>query len=458
MAARFVNVDRNTPMLLPPDLRDWIGEDDLVHFVIEAVDRLPLEIFQINHRGSGDEQFPPHMMLALLIYCYANSIFSSRKIERATYRDISVRYLTADTHPDHDTICTFRRNNFAAISEAFVDVLELAKELKLLKLGNIALDGTHIKANASIDKNVTYERAVEIREQLTLDIAELMNEAEKADQKDNDSQKLPDEIARREKLINKMDGAIEELKKRAAKQEEQAKEKYRKKLKHRKKHQAKTGKKPRGYKPKEPQIKPEDSKQQCNLSDPESRVMRKNLRSGYTQSYNAQAGVDTEGSQLIVGNRVSQSAGDHAELEAGIKSIDERTGKPKSISTDAGYVNGDMIDRVQTEVGVEVYCSVHREGAHSERHYDYRPKEKTDRKAKTIKDKRLIEMGEKLKTESGREIYSRRNHTVETAFGIIKEVMGFRNFLLRGVEKVSGEWELVCLSYNLKRLHNLTKA
>jgi transposase len=445
-------------MLLPPDLRDWIGEDDLVHFVIEAVDRLPLEIFQINHRGSGDEQFPPHMMLALLIYCYANSIFSSRKIERATYRDISVRYLTADTHPDHDTICTFRRNNFAAISEAFVDVLELAKELKLLKLGNIALDGTHIKANASIDKNVTYERAVEIREQLTLDIAELMNEAEKADQKDNDSQKLPDEIARREKLINKMDGAIEELKKRAAKQEEQAKEKYRKKLKHRKKHQAKTGKKPRGYKPKEPQIKPEDSKQQCNLSDPESRVMRKNLRSGYTQSYNAQAGVDTEGSQLIVGNRVSQSAGDHAELEAGIKSIDERTGKPKSISTDAGYVNGDMIDRVQTEVGVEVYCSVHREGAHSERHYDYRPKEKTDRKAKTIKDKRLIEMGEKLKTESGREIYSRRNHTVETAFGIIKEVMGFRNFLLRGVEKVSGEWELVCLSYNLKRLHNLTKA
>ena len=458
MAARFVNVDRNTPMLLPPDLRDWIGEDDLVHFVIEAVDRLPLEIFQINHRGSGDEQFPPHMMLALLIYCYANSIFSSRKIERATYRDISVRYLTADTHPDHDTICTFRRNNFAAISEAFVDVLELAKELKLLKLGNIALDGTHIKANASIDKNVTYERAVEIREQLTLDIAELMNEAEKADQKDNDSQKLPDEIARREKLINKMDGAIEELKKRAAKQEEQAKEKYRKKLKHRKKHQAKTGKKPRGYKPKEPQIKPEDSKQQCNLSDPESRVMRKNLRSGYTQSYNAQAGVDTEGSQLIVGNRVSQSAGDHAELEAGIKSIDERTGKPKSISTDAGYVNGDMIDRVQTEVGVEVYCSVHREGAHSERHYDYRPKEKTDRKAKTIKDKRLIEMGEKLKTESGREIYSRRNHTVETAFGIIKEVMGFRNFLLRGVEKVSGEWELVCLSYNLKRPHNLTKA
>jgi transposase len=458
MGTKFVNVDRNTPMLLPPDLRDWVGEDDLVHFVIEAVERLPLGVFQVNHRGSGDQQFPPHMMLALLIYCYANRVFSSRKIERATYRDVCVRYLTGDTHPDHDTICTFRRNNFKAISEAFVDVLELAKELKLLKLGNIALDGTHIKANASIDKNVSYERAVEIREQLTLDIAELMREAEKADQRDGDSQKLPEEIGRREKLVSKMDGAIEELKKRAEKQEEKAKEDYREKLERRKRSTEETGKKPTGKEPKEPRVKAEESKQQCNLSDPESRVMRKNLRSGYTQSYNAQAGVDTEGSQLIVGNRISQSAGDRAELEPGVECIDERTGKPSSVSTDAGYVNGDMIERVQTKAGVEVYCSVHREDAHSERHYDYRPKKKAERKPRAIRDRRIIEMGEKLKTEEGKEIYSRRNHTVETAFGIIKEVMGFRNFLLRGFEKVSGEWELVCLSYNLKRLHNLTRA
>jgi transposase len=336
MATRFVNVDRNTPMLLPPDLRDWIGEDDLVHFIIEAVERLPLEIFQINHRGSGDAQFPPRMMLALLIYCYANGVFSSRKIERATYRDISVRYLTADNHPDHDTICTFRRVNSTAISEAFVDVLELAKELKLLNMGNIALDGTHIKASASIDKNVTYERAVEIREQLTLDIAELMEQAEKADRKDEDVQKLPAEISRLEKLAAKMDGAVEELKERAEKREEKAREKHRQTLEHRKEYQKKTGKKPRGHAPQEPEIKAEDSKQQCNLTDPDARVMRKNLRSGYTQSYNAQAGVDTEGSQLILGNRISQSAGDSAELEPGVESIDERTGKPTSVSTDAG--------------------------------------------------------------------------------------------------------------------------
>ncbi|NNF07893.1 MAG: transposase [Candidatus Eisenbacteria bacterium] len=153
MGARFVSVDRDTPMLLPPDLRDWVPEDDLVHFVIEAVERLPLESFRVNHRGTGDKQFPPHMMLALLIYSYANGLFSSRKIERATHRDVAIRYLTAGTHPDHDTICKFRRENFEAFRESFVDVLELARELKLLKLGNVSLDGTHLKANASIDQN-----------------------------------------------------------------------------------------------------------------------------------------------------------------------------------------------------------------------------------------------------------------------------------------------------------------
>jgi transposase len=259
MSARFVSVDRETPMLLPPDLRDWVPEDDLVHFVIEAVDRLPLEKFRVNHWGTGDAQFPPHMMLALLIYCYANGIFSSRKIERATYRDVAVRYLTAGTHPDHDTICKFRRENLEAFRESFVDVLELARELKLLKLGTVSIDGTHIKANASIDQNVTYRRAVEIREQLRLDIEELLKRAEQADAEDEDSQKLPAEVSRREKL---------------------------------------------------------------------------------------------------------------------------RTGE-------------------------------------------------------------------------GKAIYGKRNHTVEPVFGIIKEAMGFREFRLRGKEKVSGEWTLVCLAYNLKRLHKL---
>ena len=458
MAAQFVQINRNTPMFMPPDLRDWVPEDDLVHFVIEAVDRLPLDIFQVNHRGTGSKQFPPHMMLALLIYCYANSIFSSRKIERATKRDVGVKYITGGHIVDHDTVCTFRRNNFDAITEAFVDVLEMAKELKLLKLGNIAIDGTHIKANASIDQNVTYNRAVEIREQLKLDIAELMEEAEMADKNEVDTQKLPDEIARREKLSAKMDMAIDELEKRAAVRDAKAKAEYQEKLAKREQHEKETGKKPGGRAPKEPDYGPKMSKEQCNLTDTDARVMRKNKRSGYTESYNCQAGVDTEGTQLIVGNHVSQNASDSNELKPGIECIDERVGKPESASTDAGYVNADMIEQIEEEPGIEVYCSVHREDAHSERNYDYRPPKETERKLKQVKDPRLVAMRDKLRTPEGKEIYSRRNHTVETAFGIIKEVMGFRGFLLRGIEKVTGEWTLVCLSYNMKRLYNMINA
>jgi len=454
MSARFVSVDRETPMLLPPDLRDWVPEDDLVHFVIEAVDRLPLEKFRVNHRGTGDAQFPPHMMLALLIYCYANGIFSSRKIERATYRDVAVRYLTAGTHPDHDTICKFRRENLEAFRESFVDVLELARELKLLKLGTVSIDGTHIKANASIDQNVTYRRAVEIREQLRLDIEELLKRAEQADAEDEDSQKLPAEVSRREKLAAKMDRAIEELEARARQRQQEADAQFEEKKAQRREKEKKTGKKCRGKEPKRREVKAEDSGQQCNLSDPDARIMRKNKRAGFTQSFNAQAAVDADGSQLIVGQHVSQSPGDGGELEKAVASIPSQLGKPKAALSDAGYVNADAFDRLEKE-GIEIYCSVHREDAHSERHYDFRPEKPSKRKPREATDPRLIAMREKLRTGEGKAIYGKRNHTVEPVFGIIKEAMGFREFSLRGKEKVSGEWTLVCLAYNLKRLHKL---
>ena len=168
MSTRFVSVDRDQPLLLPPDLRDWIPEDDFVHFVIQAVEGMNLRSFKVNVKGSGSAQYPPHMMMSLLIYCYANGVFSSRRIERATYRDIAVRYLTGDTHPDHDTICTFRRENFDAVARCFVHVLELARELKLLKVGTVSVDGTTIKASASKNRNVRYDRAGELVEQLEL--------------------------------------------------------------------------------------------------------------------------------------------------------------------------------------------------------------------------------------------------------------------------------------------------
>jgi len=197
MATRFVNVDRNTPMFLPPDLRDWVPQDDMAHFVIEAAEEMRLGTLKVNRRGSGSRQYPPRMMLALLIYGYANGVFSSRRIERATHRDVAVRFLTGDTHPDHDTICAFRRENLEAVGEAFLGVLQLAREMGVLKVGTVSVDGTHIRANASKDKNVRYDRAVELERRLRSDIEQLMAEAERTDQREeDDGQSLPKEITR----------------------------------------------------------------------------------------------------------------------------------------------------------------------------------------------------------------------------------------------------------------------
>jgi transposase len=199
--SNFLQADPNQPLLLPVDLREWVPADDMVHFVLEAVEQVPLDRFRVNRRGSGSKQYHPRMMLALLIYSYANGVFGSRRIEAATYRDIAVRYLCADTHPDHDTICKFRRENVAAISASFVQVLQLARELKLLKVGTISVDGTKVDANASKHRNVRYDRAGDLIEQLEADIAALLDQAEEADCSERElGQQLPEELARRETL------------------------------------------------------------------------------------------------------------------------------------------------------------------------------------------------------------------------------------------------------------------
>lgn len=200
MPARFVNIDRDTPMLLPPDLRAWVPENHLAHFILEAVESLNLTCIRVNERGTGDEQFPPRMLLALLVYCYANGVFSSRQIERATHDHVPARFLSGDTHPDHDTICTFRRENKALLEESFVRVLEMARELKLLKVGQItvSIDGTKVLANASKHAAVSYERAGEMVEQLELEVKELLRKAEEADSTPlEDGLTIPGEIARR---------------------------------------------------------------------------------------------------------------------------------------------------------------------------------------------------------------------------------------------------------------------
>lgn len=450
MGHRFKNVDRNTPLLLPPDLRDWVAEDDLVHFVIQAVERLPLANFAVNTKGCGDEQYPPHLLLALLIYCYANGLFSSRRIERATHRDIAVRYLTAGLHPDHDTICAFRRNNFAAIAAAFVAVLELARELKLLQLGTVSLDGTHLKANAAKDQNITYARAQELRVQLQQDVAQLLQQAEAADQQTQDGQKLPAEIARREQLLAKMSEACAAIEARAKARAAAEAAEYERKVAAR---EQRPGKK-NGPRPKPPSPTPAPD-EPINLTDPAAKLMRKSQCDGYTQSYNAQAVVAVGGSQLIVGQRVCDCPSDAGELVADIASIPPSLGEPTKVLADCGYVDRAAFKRLAVErPGLELYISVRREDLQAERRYDFRPPAKL-KSPKTIVDPALLAMAAKLKTPAGQAIYRQRSRTVEPVFGIIKAVLGFRQFLLRGLSKVTGEWNLVCLAYNLKRLHRL---
>ncbi len=450
MAYRFKNIDRDTPMLLPPDLRDWVAEDDLVHFVIAAVERLPLSQFAVNHKGTGSEQYPPRVLLALLIYCYANGLFSSRRIQRATTRDIAVRYLCGNTHPDHDTICTFRRQNLAAIAAAFVEVLELAREMKLLKLGTVSIDGTHIRASASKDKNLTYSRAEQLRTQLRLDVDTLLAQAEQTDRHDEDPQKLPDEIARREKLLRKMDTACAQLEARAQARAAAERAEYKRKLAAR---EARTGSR-KGPPPQPPSATPAPD-EQINLTDADSALMRKSKREGYTQSYNAQAAVDADGTQLILAHRVTTCASDANELEPTLHAIPATLGQPTTALADCGYVNREAFARIAAAPDApQLYVSVHREDAHAERRYEFRPPDKI-KPPKILTDPALLAMAEKLQTEQGRTIYRQRACTVEPVFGIVKHVLGFRQFLLRGLNKVSGEWNLVCLAYNLKRLHAL---
>ena len=402
----------------------------------------------MNGRGTGSPQYPPKTLLALLITCYANGVFSSRRIEAATYRDVAVRYLTADTHPDHSTICTFRRENVAAIHEAFLHVLKLARELKLLKVGTISVDGTQISANASKYKNVSYERAGKLDRQLELDIAELMRQAEAADAgDDSDGDRLPKEIARREKLRAKMQQAREQLERRARERAEKERATYEEKVARREQRQGRA----KGCEIKPPKETPEDA-EQINLSDADSRIMRKNKRSEYKQAYNAQAAVDADGTQLILSSRVTNCASDANELVPAVEAVSETVGKPEAVLADSGYANSAALEALE-EAQVDAYVAVSRDEGHTQRRYEFRPER--PRSKKVITDVRLLAMREKLQTEAGRKKYAKRKQTVEPVFGIIKHVLGFWQFLLRGLANVSGEWELVCLAYNVKRLFRL---
>ena len=448
--SKFVDCGRDQAFLLPPDLRDWIPEDDLAHFVIEAVERVDMGAFKVNRRGTGSAQYHPRMMLALLIYCYANGIFSSRRIERATRRDIGVCFVAANNHPDHDTIATFRRANMAAVAESFLQVLLLAKELKLVKVGVVSVDGSKFDANASKHRSVRYDRAGELIDQLRLEIADLMDRAEASDSgADEDPQALPQEIARRQALCERLDAARRRLEAQAKARAEAERAAYEAKV------AARAGRKgrARGKQPKPPEGTPRGD-EQSNLSDPDSRLMRKSKRHEFRQAYNAQAVVDAGGSQLIVGARITNCASDRNELVADIEAIAADLGRPGTVLADNGYANGAEVAALEAS-GIEALVAT--AAQRRRRRHDFRPT-KAGTAVKEAKAEWLREMANKLGSEEGRALYRLRQQSVEPVFGGIKAVLGFTGFSLRGLDKVAGEWDLVALAYNCKRLHKLKLA
>lgn len=456
MSATFINVDRDTPMLLPPDLRDWVPENDLVHFVIDAVDTLDLKGFSVNKRGSGSPQYPPSMMLSLLIYSYATGRFSSREIEKATYLDVAVRYICGgDKHPDHDTICTFRLKNRTVFKEAFVKVLMMAGEVgHLKKVGGISVDGSKIKANASKHSAMSYKRLVAKIKQLELEVEELTRKAEDADSTPLlDGLTIPDEISRRQERKKTLEEACRIIEERYEDIYREKQAEYEEKKKKRDKIR-KDGKKPRGKDPKPPESTPPD-KMQLNFTDEESRIMKAGNGNHYDQCYNAQAAVDTEGSMLILGKYVTNHVNDKLELEPCVNSVDSAIRHISDVSADTGYFSERAVISVEADgEGPIVYCAVEKHGHHRtvqdlEKSADP-PLPPTDA---TVREK----MAHRLKTQTGKERYKLRKETVEPVFGIIKSVMGFRQFLLRGIEKIELEWDLVTLSYNMKRLHKLNE-
>lgn len=457
MATRLVPIDRDTPLLLPPNLRDWVPAEHLVHFIIDAVEALDLRQVKVNTRGTGSEQYPPHLLLALLIYSYATGSFSSRRIERSTYDSVPVRLLTADTHPDHDTLCTFRRENQALLSESFVKVLQLAQQLKLLKFGQltVAADGTKVQANASKHSAVSYQRAGEMMAQLELEVQQLLAKAEQADATPlQDGLSIPAEITRRQERKAALAQARVEIEARAHARYAGQLAEHEAKLAARAA-KAERGEKLRGQPPQAPTPTPKPG-EQYNFTDPASRIMKAGNGQHFEQTYNAQAAVEVE-SRLIVGERVSQAPNDKQELVPTLAAIPPAAGPLAAALVDSGFFSTQAVAQIEraadgTPTGTVVYAAVEKTGHHR----SVADLEKSAAPAPPAADASGLEvMRHRLKTTAGKTLYKLRQQTVEPVFGIIKAVLGFRQFHLRGLAKVALEWTLVCLAYNLKRLHRL---
>jgi len=448
--SNFRPTDRRTGFLMPPRVDEWLPQRHLARFVVEVVDDLDLRAMSGAYRGSGSASYHPAVLLSLLVYGYATGVFSSRKLERATYDSVAFRFIAANDHPDHDTIATFRQRFLKEIEALFVEVLKLAREMGVLRMGTVALDGTKIHANASRHSALSYEHAGEIEKQLKAEVVELLAKAEAADQADvPDGMSIPEELARRETRLAKIAEARATIEARAKERFKQEQAEYQAKLAVREAKAEATGRKPSG-RPLQAPVESPLPTDQINLTDEDSRIMPV-AGGGFEQCYNAQAVVAAD-SLLVVAVDVTQAANDKQQLQPmlnKVAALPDELGEIDTMLADSGYFSAANVTACAAS-GVEPLIAMGRQP-------HYPPLAERFAAAPTAPENPtpVEAMAHRLRTLDGKKLYALRKQVPEPVFGIIKSVLGFRQFLLRGLDRVRGEWSLVTMAWNMKRLFAL---
>jgi transposase len=428
MAKTYKTYLPDQDLLLPPSLRDWLPENHLAYCVSDVVDQLDLSTIEAVYEKEdrGQPPYHPRMMTKILLYGYCVGVFSSRRIQKRLEEDVAFRVLAAGNQPDFRTIADFRKLHLQALEKLFQQVLRLVLEVGALKLGRVALDGSKVKANASKHKAMSYGRMEESEKRLREEVKRLMKQAEAVDEeedkrygRDRHGEELPEELQRRETRIARIREAKKAL-------EERAREKAKSEDEDSK------------------EAKPEP-KAQYNFTDPESRIMKGS--DGFVQGYNTQVAVEPL-FQLVVGQTVTQAANDKEQMVPLIKAIEEQSGqRPKEVLTDSGYCSDENLKYLANR-RIEGFVATEKQ-KHGEWH-------EPCKRGPLPKDASRVErMKRKLKTKVGAAVYARRKCMVEPVFGQIKQARGFRQFLLRGLEKVRGEWALVCMTHNLLKFHKI---
>ena len=444
MAARFKPYNPDQTFLMPPSLRDWLAQDDLAYFLSDLVDELDLSAIRRPYELADNRGQPPYnpvMMCKLILYAYCVGVPSSRKIEQKTCHDVAFRVLATEQHPDHDTIADFRKRHLEALAGLFVQVLLMCRQAGLVKLGHVALDGTKVKANASRHKAMSYGRMCQAEKELRGQVEELLRRAQQVDEQEDRlygkgkrGDELPEELRFRT-------GRLKKIREAKAALEKQARERASAEGKIDQHGNPLT--RQSGRKAKHPPGVPKP-KDQRNFTDPQSRIMKDSSTGSFVQGYNAQAAVDAQ-AQIIVASDVTQQANDKQQVEPALEQMQENLAQgPEELSADAGYYSEQNVASVEAG-GTEAFIP-----PQQTRHTSQDAPALRGRipKALSAADR----MRRKLRTKRGRTKYSRRKEVVEPVFGQIKSTRGFRQFLLRGLDNVRGEWRLICLTHNILKL------